>query len=177
MASTLGSETTAAIAGKVGVVRRDPFAMLAFCGYNITDYFQHWLSFGKKLAKPPRIYLRQLVPQGRRRQVHLAGLRREHARAEVDHRARRRQGAGAVHAARQRARATTTSTGRGLESFGEAKFADATAIVKEQWSSEMKLHMEMVEEKLSADRVPPELFARYQTSSPYLLKALYPVLK
>ena len=58
---------------------------------------------------------------------------------------------------------------KGLEGFGAEKFADATSIVKEQWSGEMKLHMEMVEEKLSADRVPPELFARYQA-----LKALYP---
>jgi phosphoenolpyruvate carboxykinase (GTP) len=56
LGSAMSTETTAAITGQVGVVRRDPMAMIPFCGYNMADYFAHWLATGKRLANPPRIF-------------------------------------------------------------------------------------------------------------------------
>ena len=158
MAATMGSETTAAAAGAQGVVRRDPFAMLPFIGYNMSDYFQHWLDLGAKLAALGRDaaedLLRQLVPQGRRRQVRLARLRREHARPALDRRARRRaSAAGELNAFGLTPRYHDLDWS-GLD-FDPARYALVSSVDAAAWGGELDLHDELFRQL--AHRLPAEL--------------------
>jgi len=158
MAATLGSETTAAIVGQVGVVRRDPFAMIAFCGYHIADYVSHWLKLGKTLAKQPKIYLVNWFRKDANGKFIWPGYG-ENMRV-LKWIIERVEGKGA---------AVETPLGivpksldmTGLDSMGAEKFAQATAVKKEEWQPEMKLHGEMVEGKL-AEKAPPEMLRRFE---------------
>jgi phosphoenolpyruvate carboxykinase (GTP) len=157
MAATLGSETTAAIVGQVGVVRRDPMAMIAFCGYNMSDYFAHWIDLGARITHPPKIYLVNWFRKDANGKFIWPGYG-ENMRVLK----------WIVERVEGKAGATATPLGnvpesldmQGLESFGADKFSAATAVEKPQWSKEMGLHGELIQ-KLS-DRLPGAIKQRFE---------------
>jgi len=152
-AATMGSETTAAIVGQVGVVRRDPFAMIAFCGYNMGDYFQHWLAMGKRVKRPPRIFQVNWFRKDAKGKFIWAGFG-ENMRVL----------AWIVGRCQGQAHAIETPLGwmpefddlywQGLD-FGVDKYASVTNIDRAAWERELKLHDELFD-KLG-DRLPHTL--------------------
>jgi phosphoenolpyruvate carboxykinase (GTP) len=157
MAGTLGSETTAAITGKVGVVRRDPMAMLAFCGYNMGDYFAHWLKIGRTVKQPPRIFRVNWFRRDAQGRFLWPGFG-ENMRV-LQWIVERCQG---------RARGSETSLGimpryedlnwQGLEKLTAAQYAELTGIDLAAWQEELRSHDELFE-KLGA-HLPSALDAR-----------------
>ena len=160
MAATLGSETTAAITGQVGVVRRDPFAMLAFCGYNMSDYFAHWIEMGRRIPYPPKIYMVNWFRKGEDGKYVWPGYG-ENMRVLK----------WVVERVEGLADAERTAWGyvprhkdidwQGLEGFAAEKYLAISAIDKSMWKQEMPLHREFFD-KLG-ERLPPAMKARFET--------------
>ncbi|MBX3621723.1 MAG: phosphoenolpyruvate carboxykinase (GTP) [Rhizobacter sp.] len=157
MAATMGSETTAAAAGQQGVVRRDPFAMLPFMGYNMSEYFQHWLDLGKKLqaegAKLPKIYCVNWFRKGADGKFVWPGYG-ENMRVlkwMLERVEGRGQGVENVFGISPRYEDLSWT---GLD-FSQGQFDQVTSIDKAAWVAELELHGELF--KQLAYRLPAEL--------------------
>ncbi|NPC55282.1 phosphoenolpyruvate carboxykinase (GTP) [Caenimonas soli] len=148
MAATMGSETTAAAAGQMGVVRRDPFAMLPFTGYNMSDYFQHWLDLGKKLsasgAQLPRIYTTNWFRKGDDGKFVWPGYG-ENMRVlkwmidRIEGKAQGQEHVFGVSPAYEELNWT------GLD-FSAEQFKTVTSIDKAAWQKELQLHTELFQQ-------------------------------
>jgi len=169
MAATLGSETTAAITGQVGVVRRDPFAMLAFCGYNMADYFSHWVSMGKKAgANAPKIYCGNWFRKDETGKFIWPGFSDNMRVLKW-----------IVERVEGNADAEKTALGFipkygdldwSGSSFAQENFAAITEVNQLQWTQELKLHDELLT-KL-AHHLPVEMTQRYTVLNTKLMPAL-----
>jgi phosphoenolpyruvate carboxykinase (GTP) len=157
--ATLGSETTAAATGQVGVVRRDPMAMIPFCGYNMADYWTHWLKMGRSVTQPPRIFCvnwfrtdekgRFVWPGfGENMRVLEWIVNRSHGRA------------GAQKTALGYVPSYEDLTWTGLESFDRAQYAKVASIDPSAWRKELEMHHELL--AAFGSRIPPAFTSRYE---------------
>jgi phosphoenolpyruvate carboxykinase (GTP) len=159
MGATMGSETTAAATGKVGVVRRDPMAMIPFVGYNMGDYFKHWLDLGHSVVKRPRIFCVNWFRTGADGKFIWPGFG-ENMRV-LKWIVERCLGKGkAVKAPIGWVPSFADLEWSGLESFGKDRFGRVGSIEPEEWRRELKLQDELLQ--LLGSRLPPELAARRQ---------------
>jgi phosphoenolpyruvate carboxykinase (GTP) len=157
MAATMGSETTAAQAGATGIVRRDPFAMLPFTGYNMSDYFSHWLKLGAQLqasgATLPRIYCVNWFRKGADGKFVWPGYG-ENMRVLKWMIGRIDGSAGGVENLFGVTPRYGDLTWTGLN-FSAEQFQEVTAIDRQAWIKELDLHTELFRQL--AVRMPAEL--------------------
>jgi len=157
LAATLGSETTAAAAGAVGQVRRDPFAMLPFCGYHMGDYFRYWLSFGARLAKPPAIFGVNWFRTGKDGNFLWPGYG-ENMRALQWIVARAHGEVGAAESPLGYVPLYRDLNWKGLESFTLQQYQEIMSLDRELWNTELLSHDELFA-KLG-DKLPAELLTQ-----------------
>ena len=143
MAATLGSETTAAITGQVGVVRRDPFAMIAFCGYNMADYFDHWVNVGAKVGDAaPKLYCVNWFRKNEQGKFVWPGFG-DNMRV-LKWIIERVEGKAAAHRTALGNIPDYSHLDWAGTSFSEATFKAITAVNHAQWQQELTLHDELL---------------------------------